>query len=122
MRNFGHIKERYDGKSFALYINNEYKGTYYTREEAEEVRESYREIYEPVEVQEYVPVFYDRLITAIGKTGRSTSSICRQAHISTTSINRYLKGGMPNMKALIGLSVALNVSTDWLLGLKGDNT
>lgn len=118
MRRFGHIKERYG--RYALYINSEYKGTYGSLEEAEKACESYREMYEPVDIQEYVPVFYDRLIKAIGRTGRSTTSICRQAHISTTSINRYLNGGMPNMKALIGLSVALNVSADWLLGLKGD--
>lgn len=119
MRKFGHIKERHG--RYALYINSEYKGTYASLEEAEKVRESYRKIYTPVDIQEYVPVFYDRLIEAIGKTGRSTASICRQAHISTASINRYLNGGMPNMKALIGLSVALNVSTDYLLGLKSSN-
>lgn len=115
-RPIGCIKER--NNKYVLYYRNKYMGTYETLEEAEKQRGSLKEIYEPVEVSEYLPLFADRLNIAIGRTNRSVTDICRQANVNRTNITHYLNGGTPNVKCLISLAMVLNVSTDWLLGLR----
>ena len=113
MRQFGtiqHIKNRY-----YLYIRGKYVGSFKNLEEAERARESMKETYEPVEIGVYLPLFAERLNMAIGQ--RSVISVCKQASVSKTCISRYLNGESPSVKSLMSLALALNVSTDWLLGI-----
>lgn len=115
-RKIGHIRERRN--KFILYYRGKYMGTFETWDEAEKSRLSLIEIYEPVELSEFLPLFADRLNLAIGKSNRTVRSICRQAGINPTSITHYLNGGTPSVKNVMGLALALNVSVDYLLGLK----
>lgn len=114
MRPFGYIQKM--GNKYRLYIKNQYKGSFDTREEADIARESYRETYDPVEISIFLPLFAERLNEAIGQ--RSVISVCRQARIARSNIDRYLNGDTPSVKNLISLALALNVSTDWLLGIE----
>lgn len=115
-RKVGCIKER-NGK-YLLFFKGKYKGTYKTYDDAEQVRLSMIETYEPVDVTVYIPLFAERLNLAIGMRNRSVVDICKQAGIHPSSISHYLNGNSPNAKALIGLALTLDVSTDWLLGIK----
>jgi transcriptional regulator with XRE-family HTH domain len=115
MRKFGYITPRY-GKYY-LYVRGEYKGSYDTWEEAEQCRDSLKETYTPVEISCYLPLFPERLNQAIGN--RNVSQLCKQARINRSNISNYLNGQVPSVKNLMSLALALNVSTDWLLGLKG---
>ena len=116
MKRFGHILQKH-GKYY-VYLKGKYLGLYFTREEAERELESRKKIYEPVNCDLYLPLFAERLNEAIGKDGRAVTDICRQAGIDRTNIARYLNGNYPNLPNLISLSLALRVSTDWLLGLR----
>lgn len=118
-RKKGYIRER-NGK-YILFFRGEYKGTYETFDEADKNRLSLIETYKPVDVTVYLPLFAERLNLAIGMKDRSVVDICKQAGIHPSSISHYLNGNSPNTKALIGLALALNVSTDWLLGLEGNS-
>lgn len=65
--------------------------------------------------------FRDRLEEAIFSSGKSLTEICREAGISRTNLWSYrFDGIMPQTMTLLRLAIVLNVSTDWLLGLKGE--
>lgn len=118
MRKIGCVKQK--GNRFYLYHKGKCYGSYDTYEEAEEDRRLFTETYERPDYTVYVPVFLDRLNMAIGESGLSLTEICRRAKIDRTNITYYMHGRLPSAKSLIGLALTLNVSTDWLLGLKGE--
>ena len=119
MMKIGCVKQK--GNRFYLYHNGKCYGSYDSYEEAEENRKSFAETYERPDYTVYVPVFLDRLNMAIGESGLSLTEICRRAKIDRTNITYYMQGGrLPSVKSLIGLALTLNVSADWLLGLKGE--
>lgn len=118
-RPVGCIKQRAKYKdSYTLYYRGKCMGTYDTLEEAEKQRASLKEIRDPVDLTYYLPKFYDRLNIAIGKKGLSITDICKQARINRSSLDHYKNGQVPSVKTLISLALVLNVSTDWLLGLR----
>lgn len=65
-----------------------------------------------------VPGFKERLEQAIFDSGMTFSEVARRAGIKRSLIWSYRFGGaMPSVYVLMRLAKALNVSTDWLLGL-----
>lgn len=62
--------------------------------------------------------FTDRLEEAIFASNLSLSEICRKANISRPLLWNYRFGNtMPQAMNLLRIALALNVSTDWLLGI-----
>lgn len=63
--------------------------------------------------------FSERLEIAIFNSGLNLNEICRKAEISRSVLWGFrFNGVVPNAGTLVGLCKALNVSADWLLGLK----
>lgn len=116
MRAFGYIN--HTSNKYRLYIRSEYKGSFETLEEAERARESFKETYEPVELSPLIPLFAERLNVAIGRSNKSIVDISKQAGLARSNIAKYLNGATPSVNCLVKLALTLNVSTDWLLGLK----
>ena len=64
--------------------------------------------------------FNDRLNEAVYKSKLDMSEIAKRSHISRTALQKYRYYGVtPKCDILARLAITLNVSTDWLLGLKG---
>ena len=65
--------------------------------------------------------FDRRLLKAIDNKDMSCRQVCLMTGISTNSMNNYInEDQMPSCINLVKLSKLLNVSTDYLLGLKGE--
>lgn len=64
--------------------------------------------------------FRDRLEQAIFDSGLSLNEICTRAQIGRNNLWSYRWAGVtPSCDKLRKLAITLNVSTDWLLGLRG---
>ena len=64
--------------------------------------------------------FSDRLSFCMEQRGMSGASLSSVSGVTEAAISRYLRGlRMPTAENLILLSSALNVTTDFLLGLDG---
>ena len=61
--------------------------------------------------------FYNNLCKACKARGVSVSAAVVDAGEKLGSLSGWKNGAMPNSKAVIALSLRLNVSTDYLLGL-----
>lgn len=60
-----------------------------------------------------------RLARALADCGMSGRELARLSGVSEACLSRILTGKrLPNPDALVRLCVALNVSADWLLGLR----
>ena len=104
---------------YEVVVNGQYVGFYKTQEEAERERDLFIDKL-PVRTSYRYTVegFTDRLNEAIWKSGLSNSEIIRKTNLSAGALWNYRNGATPNISALARLSVALNVSADWLLGLE----
>lgn len=66
-------------------------------------------------------LFVSRLKEAKEKKGITIKELADQCGVSTSAINRYLaETSMPTLDVAINMSKALNVSLDWLCGLKSE--
>mgnify|MGYP003571263459 CR=1 FL=1 len=66
-----------------------------------------------------VGVFGDRLRNAIRRRDMSVAEVADKAGISQTSIFYYMSNSAnPSLFSLVNLAKVLNVSLDWLVGLK----
>ena len=64
-------------------------------------------------------LFVSRLKEAKEKKGITIKELADQCGVSTSAMNRYLaETSMPTLDVAINMSKALNVSLDWLCGLK----
>ena len=71
----------------------------------------------------HIEGFEARLLKAINDKDMTNSQVCALTGITWNSMNCYInEGQMPSCYTLVKLAKLLNVSTDWLLGLKGDCT
>ena len=65
--------------------------------------------------------FTDRLEEAIRESGLNASEICRRAECSRHMLWQWRNYGyVPRLKSLMRLAIVLNVSIDWLVGLKNE--
>lgn len=66
-------------------------------------------------------LFEERLTRAIGKSGMTIQEIGKKANVNGTTIAYWLVGKtIPQAITLAAVAKALEVSTDWLLGLEQD--
>lgn len=66
-------------------------------------------------------LFVSRLKDAKEKKGITIKELADQCGVSTSAMNRYLaETSMPTLDVAINMAKALNVSLDWLCGLKSE--
>lgn len=63
-------------------------------------------------------VFAEKFKEALKKTHMTQTELATKLDISRTSINSYMKGTLPTVAGLIGISQTLDISIDELLGNK----
>ena len=62
-------------------------------------------------------IFILRLCESVKNSNLSREEIARRAEITPQKLNKMLRGKLlPRANALVTLSIALNVSTDYLIG------
>ena len=105
---------------YVLYMYDGYKGTYNTLEEARKQRESIRCTHEKINKRRVASLegFTERLNQAIWDSDKDITLICKQSQISRTNLYDYRNGILPKIDNLARLALTLNVSADWLLGIK----
>lgn len=64
--------------------------------------------------------FEKRLKTAIANSNLSVTDVQRKSGVSRSNMWAYFNGVNPSIYTLMRLSKTLNVSADYLLGLKGE--
>ncbi len=116
------IRETNNGK-YEVQVCRHYIGRYETLEEAIKARDKALEDFRGIQDNrrnKMIRGLSDRLEQARQKKDISISELSRRTGIDRNSITNYLYYGvMPCCRSLCDLSVALGVSTDYLLGLKG---
>lgn len=66
--------------------------------------------------------FKKRVKDIMQNKGLKQSDLAKMTEIAEATISRYCNGRRtPNIKALVKIAKILNVSTDYLLGIKDDN-
>lgn len=72
-----------------------------------------------VERKKLKRIVTNRLNEIIGKTGKPISQIACDAGIEPRTLYKHVnqKGCLPSAETLVKLSIALNVSIDWLCGM-----
>ena len=71
-----------------------------------------------MEAHEYFRIHLNELLDS---RGMNYTELARLCEVSSFSISRYANGKRrPNFEILVALAKALNVSTDWLVGLTGE--
>lgn len=74
-----------------------------------------------IKQSQHVEGFEGRLLKAIGDKDMTCNQVGRITGIGQGCINRYInEKQMPSCINLVKLAKLLEVSTDWLLGLKGE--
>ena len=74
-------------------------------------------------VRDYHPIdgFSERLNKALYECGMDLTEVSKKSGVTRSLIWAYrFQGVIPNSYRLARLAVTLNVSTDWLLGIKGE--
>jgi hypothetical protein len=108
------------GNRYRVCVKGKYIGIFSDLEQAKKVRDR--------EIQGIVPLgknanlrfkgFEKRLEKAIASSGLTDTMICKRADISRSQLWSYINlTSEPSIRTLARLSVALDVSTDYLLGL-----
>ena len=99
--------------------NGKHLGMYDSVLEAVVARDKYKSEHPYDKRRLVIYGFSDRLNEAIWKSNLDLSEICRRSKVSRSCLWSYRYTGIqPPAWALARLAVALNVSTDWLLGLR----
>lgn len=63
--------------------------------------------------------FGRRLRTVVKSRGYTQRQLSRHLDVSEQAVSRYIRGDrMPNSRVLMQLAISLDVSADYLLGLK----
>lgn len=113
---------RKQGNRYTVRVKGKYIGIFSDLEKAKKCRDR--------EIQGVIPLgknamlrmrgFEKRLEKAVISSGMSDTLICKRADISRMQLWEYLNNmRKPSLETLAKLAVALDVSTDWLLGLEG---
>lgn len=123
-RKYTGIEKRSDGKFCARY-STKYLGCYDNVLDAVMARENYMRNL-PTENNRGRRIklegFTERLNQAINKSGMDVSVIGRKTGISRGMLYKYqYEMAMPTVGSLAKLSMVLNVSSDWLLGIEKRN-
>ena len=111
----------YDNRVYRVYVSKgNYIGSYKTIEEARSARDVY---YESKDKGSHRTVVIrgltDRLNEAMARSGLGLNEISKRTGITTYNLCLYFNKGMnPKIDNLAKLAICLNVSTDYLLGLK----
>lgn len=67
---------------------------------------------------ERLRIFQERLLIARRRRGMSQGALAGEAHLFKTDISKYERGqSMPTLPRVVRLARALQVSTDYLLGM-----
>lgn len=121
MRKYTGIEKRADGKYYVHY-STKYLGCFDNVLDAVMARETYINN-KPTENNKGKRIklegFTERLNKAINNSGMDVSVIGRKAGISRGMLYKYqYEMAMPTVGSLAKLSMVLNVSADWLLGIE----
>lgn len=121
MRKYTGIEKRADGKYYARYSTT-YLGCFDNVLDAVMAREKYIEA-KPNENKQGQRIklegFTERLNKAINDSGMDVSVIGRKTGISRGMLYKYqYEMAMPTVGSLAKLSMVLDVSADWLLGIE----
>lgn len=121
MKHYTGVIKRKDGKYYSRYSTT-YLGVYDSVLEAVIARDNEMKKRQAVPRKERKSIsiegFAERLNEAIWASDMDVSEICRKAKIGRSCLYSYrYTATMPPSGILARLAVALNVSTDWLLGL-----
>lgn len=111
------------GNSYVVIMYGKYYGSFKTLEEARECRDRNRHIDErrkrKVRKPQMVHGFGERLNTAIKDKGITQTALEKQIGVSHGVIYSYINyGTMPSALRVAKIATVLNVSCDWLLGVK----
>lgn len=80
---------------------------------------NYKRIYPKILPKEQYPKFSDRLKVAMDIRGYTAAELAASIYTSPTTISMYRRGKrMPSPEVLCLIATELDVSTDFLLGLK----
>lgn len=112
--------ERRDKKWYAFY-SEKYLGCFDSLEDAKKARETYlsNRKYESRQGKRYtLDIFNERLKEVVYASGMDISTISRRTGISRKMLYEYMQKSLPTAGALAKIAIALNVSVDYLLGLK----
>ncbi len=70
---------------------------------------------------ERYPIVQERLLIARRRRGLTQDELAKATDLYKTDISKYERGiSVPTLARLARMSIVLGVSTDWLLGLRGD--
>jgi transcriptional regulator with XRE-family HTH domain len=70
---------------------------------------------------ERYPIVQERLLIARRRRGLTQDELAHATELYKTDISKYERGvSVPTLARLARLAVTLGVSTDWLLGLRGE--
>lgn len=110
----------YDGRIYRVYVSQgNYLGSYKTLDEARSARDVYWSDKDRGN-QRCVCVrgLTERLNKAVSESGIGLNELSRRTGIGTHTLRTYFNGEYnPKADNLAKLSIILNVSADWLLGL-----
>ena len=113
---------RKQGNRYTVRVKGKYIGIFKDLERAKRVRD--REINGVIPKGKNANLrirgFSKRLQKAVWSSNLDETLICKRANITRTQLWNYVnKSSMPSVETLARLAVALDVSSDWLLGLEG---
>ena len=117
MRN---IRKR--GNRYVVYVKGKYIGIYKDLEDAKKCRDREEQGVMPNGMNASLRMrgFEKRLQKAVYSSGLSETVICKRANISRAQLWNYINlNSKPSILVLAKLAIVLDVSADWLLGLKG---
>ena len=122
MKHYAGVVKRKDGKYYSRYSST-YLGVYDSVLEAVMARdrEKIRRQQFPRKERNHIRIegFAERLNEAIWESGMSDTEICHKTGISRSCLWSYrYTATMPPSGTLARMAVVLNVSTDWLLGIR----
>ena len=106
------------GNRYLLYMYDKYCGCYSSLESAQNAREQFKKTHKKERRVASIEGFTDRFNQAIWDSNKDLSLISRQSQVSRGAIWSYQNGAIPKADNLARLAIVLNVSTDYLLGVR----
>ncbi len=103
---------------YRVYAFGKYRGTFDTLNKARSERDSFKATNISSRRTANIEGFTERFNQAIWESDKDLSQISKQTNISRSCLWSYQNGILPKCDNLARLAIVLNVSADWLLGIK----
>lgn len=103
---------------YRVYALGKYRGTFDTLNKARSERDSFKATNIGSRRTANIEGFTERFNQAIWESDKDIAVISKMTNISRSVIWSYQNGVLPKCDNLARLAIVLNVSADWLLGIK----